>query len=201
MKKGWIIALSITGILLFGILIVIMSGIGSYNKLVTLNESVNKQWAHLQADYQRRADLIPNLVSTVKGYAKFEQTVLTDVTEARSKVGSLQVTKEVLNDPAAFQRFQQAQGQLGGALSRLLATVENYPNLKASENFQQLQAQLEGTENRIKYSRNNYNDAVNVYNNQIKQFPTVIIANIIGFKEKPYFQAAAGAENAPKVDF
>jgi LemA protein len=201
MKKGWIIALSITGIILFGILIVIMTGIGSYNKFVTLNEDVNTKWGQVQADYQRRTDLIPNLVSTVKGYAKFEQKVLTDVTEARSKVGSLQVTKEVLDDPAAFKRFQQAQGQLGGALSRLLATVENYPNLKASEGFLQLQAQLEGTENRIKISRVKFNESVQVYNTTIKRFPAVIIANITGFREKQYFQAAPGAENAPKVDF
>ena len=201
MKKGWIIALSITGVILFGILMVIMTGIGSYNKFVTLNEDVNTKWGQVQTDYQRRTDLIPNLVSTVKGYAKFEQTVLTDVTEARSKVGSLQVTKEVLNDPAAFQRFQQAQGQLGGALSRLLATVENYPNLKASEGFLQLQAQLEGTENRIKISRVKFNESVQVYNTTIKRFPAVIIANLTGFREKQYFQAAPGAENAPKVDF
>jgi LemA protein len=198
MKKGWIIALSITGILLFGFLIIIMTGIGSYNKFVTLNEDVNTKWGQVQNSYQRRADLIPNLVSTVKGYAKFEQTVLTDVTEARSKVGSLQVTKEVLDDPAAFQRFQQAQGQLGGALSRLLATVENYPNLKASEGFLQLQAQLEGTENRIKVSRDNFNESVKVYNTTIKRFPAVVIANITGFREKQYFQAAPGAENAPQ---
>ncbi len=201
MKKGWIIALSITGVILFGILIIVMSGIGSYNKFVTLNEDVNTKWSQVQTDYQRRTDLIPNLVSTVKGYAKFEQKVLTDVTEARSKVGSLQVTKEVLNDPAAFQRFQQAQGQLGGALSRLLATVENYPNLKASEGFLQLQAQLEGTENRIKISRVKFNESVQVYNTTIKRFPAVVIANLTGFREKQYFQAAAGAENAPKVDF
>jgi LemA protein len=201
MKKGWIIALSITGVILFGILIVIMTGIGSYNKFITLNEDVNTKWGQIQTDYQRRTDLIPNLVSTVKGYAKFEQKVLTDVTEARSKVGSLQVTKEVLDDPAAFQRFQQAQGQLGGALSRLLATVENYPNLKASEGFLQLQAQLEGTENRIKISRVKFNESVQVYNTTIKRFPAVIIANITGFREKQYFQAAPGAENAPKVEF
>lgn len=201
MKKGWIIALSITGVILFGILIIVMSGIGSYNKFVTLNEDVNTKWSQVQTDYQRRTDLIPNLVSTVKGYAKFEQKVLTDVTEARSKVGSLQVTKEVLDDPAAFQRFQQAQGQLGGALSRLLATVENYPNLKASEGFLQLQAQLEGTENRIKISRVKFNESVQVYNTTIKRFPAVIIANLTGFREKQYFQAAPGAENAPKVEF
>ena len=201
MKKGWIIGLSIVGVFVLGLIIIISTGVGMYNNFVTLNEDVNTKWAQVQSDYQRRTDLIPNLVSTVKGYANFEQKVLTDVTEARSKVGSLQVTKEVLDNPQTFQRFQQAQGQLGGAISRLLATVENYPNLKASEGFLQLQAQLEGTENRIKVSRNRFNESVQIYNVAIKRFPAVIMANIMGFKDKQYFQAAPGAENAPKVEF
>ena len=201
MKKGWIIGLSIVGVIVLGLIIIISTGVGMYNNFVTLNEDVNTKWAQVQSDYQRRTDLIPNLVSTVKGYANFEQKVLTDVTEARSKVGSLQVTKEVLDNPATFQRFQQAQSQLGGAISRLLATVENYPNLKASEGFLQLQAQLEGTENRIKVSRNKFNESVQIYNVAIKRFPAVIMANMMGFKDKQYFQAAPGAENAPKVEF
>lgn len=201
MKKGWIIGLSIVGVIVLGIIIFISTGVKMYNNFVTFNEDVNTSWAQVQSDYQRRADLIPNLVSTVKGYANFEQKVLTDVTEARSRVGSLNMTKEVLNDPNAFQRFQQAQSELGGALSRLLVTVENYPNLKANEGFIQLQAQLEGTENRIKVSRNKFNETVRLYNTYIKKFPEVVLAGMFGFKEKAYFQAAAGAENAPKVEF
>lgn len=201
MKKGWIIGLSVVGVIVLGIIIFISMGVKMYNSFVTYNEDVNTSWAQVQSDYQRRVDLIPNLVSTVKGYANFEQKVLTDVTEARSRVGSLNVSKEVLNDPAAFQRFQQSQSELGGALSRLLVTVENYPNLKASEGFLQLQAQLEGTENRIKVSRNKFNETVRLYNTYIKKFPEVVLAGMFGFKEKAYFQSAAGAENAPKVEF
>jgi LemA protein len=201
MKKGMIIGLSIAGGVLLFVIILIMWGVGIYNNLVTLNETVNQSWSQVENQYQRRADLIPNLVSTVKGYANFEKSVLTQVTEARASVGGVKMTKEILDDPAAFQKFQAAQGQLSGALSRLLVTVENYPDLKANENFLQLQAQLEGTENRISVERRRFNETVQSYNTTIKRFPNVIFANIFGFRDKQYFKATAGAETAPKVDF
>jgi LemA protein len=201
MKKGMIIGLSIVGGVLLFIVILIMWGVGIYNNLVTLNESVNQGWSQVENQYQRRADLIPNLVSTVKGYATFEKSVLTEVTEARASVGGIKVTKDILDDPESFQKFQAAQGQLSGALSRLLVTVENYPDLKANENFLQLQAQLEGTENRIAVERRKFNETVQSYNTAIKRFPNAVFANMFGFRDKQYFKAAAGSETAPKVDF
>ncbi len=201
MKKGTIIGLSIAGVILLFIIWAISWGIGAYNNFVTLDQDVQRSWSQVENQYQRRADLIPNLVNTVKGYANFEQKVLTDVTEARAKVSQFNITPEVLNDPAAFQKFQQLQGSLSNALSRLLVTVENYPELKANEGFLQLQAQLEGTENRISVERKKFNESVQTYNTATKKFPVVLIAGILGFKEKPYFQAVAGAENAPKVEF
>jgi LemA protein len=201
MKKGMIVGLSVVGGFLLIILILIMWGVGSYNKIVTLNQSVVQSWSQVENQYQRRMDLIPNLVNTVKGYANFEKSVLTDVTEARAKVSQMNVTKEVLNDPQAFAKFQQLQGNLSGALSRLLVTVENYPNLKANENFLQLQAQLEGTENRIAVERRNFNLQVQEFNTAILRFPGSIIAGITGFKTKDYFKATTGAETAPKVEF
>jgi LemA protein len=200
-NKGLIITLSIVGIIVLFVIIMAVWGIGSYNNLVTLNESVEQSWSQVENQYQRRADLIPNLVNTVKGYAEFERGVLTDVTEARARVSQFNVTPEVLNDPQAFQRFQQLQGELSGALSRLLVTVENYPTLKANENFLQLQAQLEGTENRISVERRNFNQAVQSYNTTIKRFPTSIFAGIFGFGEKQYFISTPGAETPPKVQF
>jgi len=200
-SKGLIIALAIVGVLVLFALIMIIWGVGSYNNLVTLNESVNQSWSQVENQYQRRADLIPNLVNTVKGYANFEKGVLTDVTEARAKVSQMNVTPEVLNDPRAFQKFQQLQGELSGALSRLLVTVENYPTLKANENFLQLQAQLEGTENRISVERRNFNQTVQTYNTTIKKFPTSIFAGLFGFHEKQYFAATPGSETPPKVEF
>jgi LemA protein len=201
MKRGMIVGCSIAGVILIIIAIMVFWGIGAYNNLITLNETVNQGWSQVENQYQRRADLIPNLVNTVKGYADFERGVLTDVTEARARVSQMTVTPEILNDPAAFQKFQQAQGELGGALSRLLVTVENYPELKANENFLQLQAQLEGTENRISVERRKFNQTVQQYNTSIKRFPTSIFAGIFGFKEKEYFRAAPGSETAPKVEF
>lgn len=201
MKKGMIVGLSIAGVFVFILFILIMWGIGSYNKIVTLNQTVVQSWSQVENQYQRRLDLIPNLVNTVKGYANFEKSVLTDVTEARAKVSQMNVTKEVLNDPQAFAKFQQLQGNLSGALSRLLVTVENYPNLKANENFLQLQAQLEGTENRISVERRNFNLQVQEYNTAILRFPGSIIAGITGFRTKEYFKATAGAEAPPKVEF
>jgi len=201
MKKGLLIGLSIAGVIILALIVMITWGVRSYNNLVTLSEDVNKNWSLVENQYQRRADLIPNLVNTVKGYANFEKQVLTDVTNARANASSMKVTPEVLNDPQAFQKFQQVQGELSGALSRLLVTVENYPELKANENFLQLQAQLEGTENRISVERRKFNESVQLYNTTIKKFPTAIFAGIFNFKDKQYFQATAGAENAPKVEF
>jgi len=201
MKRGMILGCSIGGIVLIIIAILVIWGISAYNNLVTLNETVNQSWSQVENQYQRRADLIPNLVNTVKGYANFERGVLTDVVNARSRVSQMTVTSEVLNDPQAFQRFQQLQGELSNALSRLLVTVENYPDLKANENFLQLQAQLEGTENRISVERRKFNETVQTYNTTIKRFPTSMFAGIFGFKVKEYFRSAPGSETPPKVEF
>ena len=201
MKKGTIIGLSIAAIVVLFLVILISWGIRTYNNLVTINDEVNQSWSQVENQYQRRADLIPNLVNTVKGYADFERGVLTDVTEARASVNQFKITPEVLNDPQAFQKFEQLQGNLSSALSRLLVTVENYPNLKANENFLQLQAQLEGTENRISVERRKFNLVVQNYNTTIKRFPSAFFAGIFGFKEKSYFKSVAGAETAPKVEF
>lgn len=201
MKRGMLIGCSIAGVILIILAILVFWGIGSYNNLVTLNEGVNQSWSQVENQYQRRADLIPNLVNTVKGYANFERGVLTDVTEARARVSQMTITPEILNDPQAFQRFEQLQGQLSNALSRLLVTVENYPELKANENFLQLQAQLEGTENRISVERRKFNETVQNYNTTIKRFPGSLFAGLFGFKEKAYFRAVPGSETPPKVEF
>ena len=201
MKKGVIVSLSIVGVIILLLVILISWGIRTYNNLVTINEEVNQSWSQVENQYQRRADLIPNLVNTVKGYANFERGVLTDVTEARAKVSQFNITPEVLNDPQAFQKFEQLQGSLSSALSRLLVTVENYPELKANENFLQLQAQLEGTENRITVARQKFNEVTKNYNVVIKRFPAAFFAGIFGFKEKAYFKSIPGAETAPKVEF
>jgi LemA protein len=177
-----------------------LSGCG-YNTLVTMEEQVNGAWSQVENQYQRRADLIPNLVNTVKGYADFEKSVLTEVTEARSKVGQTQLSAEDLSDPEKFQQFQNAQDQLSGALSRLLVVVEAYPELKANENFLALQAQLEGTENRIAVERKRFNEAVQTYNTEIRTFPTLITAGLFGFKEKQYFKSKEGSDQVPEVDF
>ena len=175
---------------------------GNYNKMVAMDEEVMSQWGQVENVYQRRLDLIPNLVETVKGYAKHESKVFTDIAEARSKAGGvMKVSDEVLNDPAAFKRFQQAQGELGSALQRLLVVTENYPDLKANANFMALQDQLEGTENRITVERKRFNDVVKTYNTFIRQFPRSIVANMNGFRAKAYFEAADGAEKAPQVSF
>ncbi len=197
MKKSTIVILLI--LLIFGM--IGCSGCNSYNKFVEASQTVDAKWAEVQSNYQRRADLIPNLVKTVEGAANFEKSTLKEVIEARSKATSMQVTPEVLNNPEMFRKFEQAQAQLSSALSRLMVVVEQYPQIKANENFLQLQAQLEGTENRIKFSRDEYSKAVKEYNVMVKKFPAVIWANIFGYREKPYFQAQAGAENAPSVDF
>ncbi|RKY60762.1 MAG: LemA family protein [Candidatus Neomarinimicrobiota bacterium] len=197
MKKGWIILV----ILLVVILIIYSFFKNNYNRLVTLEEHVNQSWAQVSNQYQRRADLIPNLVETVKGYAGHEKETFAAVTEARAKIGQLTVTPEVLNNPEAFAKFQQVQGEIGSVLSRLMAISENYPQLKANENFLALQSQLEGTENRIAVERKRFNEAVQNYNTTIRRFPTNILAGMFGFEKKLYFEAQPGAETAPAVKF
>ncbi|MFV0345784.1 MAG: LemA family protein [Bacteroidales bacterium] len=171
-----------------------------YNKMTELKEGVNGSWAQVENVYQRRADLIPNLVNTVKGYAAHEQETLTGVVEARSKATSTTIDANNLS-PESLQQFQQAQDGLSSALSRLMVVVEKYPDLKANQNFSDLQAQLEGTENRITVERKNFNDATRVYNTYIKKFPRVIYAGWFSFKELPYFKAAEGSDKAPEVQF
>lgn len=184
------------------ILIIYGSFTGTYNKMVTMEEGVKASWSQVENVYQRRFDLIPNLVETVKGYAAHESETLSAVTEARASAGGvMNISDEVLQDPAAFERFQAAQSELSGALQRLLVVTENYPELKANQNFLALQDQLEGTENRIAVERKRFNENVQVYNTYIKQFPRMLIANMTGFDEKPYFESAAGADTAPKVEF
>jgi LemA protein len=201
MKKLLIVLGVLAGLGLIG-LILIMIAAGSYNGLVRLSQGVDNSWAQVQADYQRRADLIPNLVATVSGAADFEKSTLTQITEARASVGKVTVdTKNAPSDPAKLAAFDQAQSQLSSALSRLLVVVERYPELKATANFAALQAQLEGTENRITVARRDFNDAVQAYDTAIKSFPAILYAGACGFHDKPYFAAAPGSETAPKVQF
>ena len=187
-------------VIIAGILILGGCGCGGYNKMVNLDENVKNKWNNVQSDYQRRADLIPNLVSTVKGAANFEQTTLTQVIEARAKATSVNINADNLT-PEKVQEFQQAQTQLGGALNKLLVVAEQYPQLQATQNFRDLQAQIEGTENRIKVSRNDFNSAVQDYNSVVRRFPNNIFAGMFGFHTKTGFTADAGSEKAPKVEF
>ncbi len=196
MKKSWIII----GIVAIVIILIYSSVKGTYNKMVTYGEDINGKWSQVTTDYQRRSDLIPNLVNTVKGYADFEQETLTAVVEARAKATSVNVSADNL-DPAMFEQFQAAQQGLSSSLSRLLVTIEKYPDLKANQSFLDLQAQLEGTENRIANSRRKFNESTQMYNTYIKTFPKNIYASIFGFESKPYFQAEEGAEKAPEVAF
>lgn len=177
--------------------------VATYNKLVRLDQAAAAQWAQVQNAYQRRADLVPNLVETVKGAAAFERQTITDVTEARSRVGQLAAPKDIATNPDAFKQYQNAQDQLGGALSRLLVVAEAYPNLSATQNFRDLQAQLEGTENRITVERMRYNEAARDFDTARASFPTSIVAGVFGgrFSEKQYFAAKAGSEVPPKVKF
>ena len=179
-----------------------LTGCG-YNTFQSLDEEAKASWSEVLNQYQRRADLVPNLVETVKGYAAHEQEVLTDVANARSKVGSMQVTPELLNDPEAFAKFQAAQGQLTGALSRLMAVAENYPNLKADQGFRDLQAQLEGTENRVTVARNRYIETIKNYNIAIRSFPNNLTAMMFGYNTKPTFtvENEKAISSAPKVEF
>ena len=197
------LGLGCIGILVVLVVILAISFAGTYNRLVTLGQDVDKSWAEVENQYQRRADLVPNLVSTVQGAANFEKETLTAVTEARASVGRATVNPgQAPTDPAALAKFQAAQDQLGSALQRLLVVSERYPELRASQNFRDLQAQLEGTENRITVARGRFNDSAQSYNTVLKKFPTNMLAGLFGFKEKPYFKAVTpGAETAPKVNF
>jgi len=199
MKKGMLIGLGI-----IFILIIMVGGcvISPYNTMVTKDEAVKEKWSQVENVYQRRLDLIPNLVNTVKGYATHEKETFTAVTQARAKAGgTMNISGKTLSDPAAFQKFQQAQSSLGGALSRLMVVMEKYPELKANENFLKLQDELSGTENRIAVERKRFNEVAKEFNVYIRKFPKNMIANIFGFKQRPYFTATEGANIAPKVDF
>ena len=198
MKKGWII------LILAVILIVITASWigGKYNSFITLEEGVNQGWAQVENVYQRRADLIPNIVETVKGYAGQEKEVLIGVTEARAKMGGqVNVGPDVLNNPQAFQQFQQMQSGLSQALQRLMVVVERYPELKSDQRFADLQRQLEGTENRIAVERRRFNEIVQSYNTTIRKFPDAMFAGMFGFQQKQYFQAQEGADIVPQVKF
>jgi len=198
-------AIGCGGVLVMLLFIALVIGLffwSSYNRLVTLDQEVNKRWGDVQTVYQRRADLIPNLVNTVAGAANFEKSTLTEVTNARASVGRVQLDPaKAPTDAAQLQQFQAAQGQLSNALSRLLLVSERYPELRATRNFQELQAQLEGTENRIAVERNNFNTAVQNFNTAVRRFPTNVIAGMFGFSSKPFFASQQGAERAPTVNF
>ena len=195
----WLIPVIILLVIIFSIYSTFKN---SYNNMVSYDEGVKSAWSQVENVYQRRFDLIPNLVETVKGYASHESETLISVTEARAKAGGvMKISDEVLKDPEAFKRFQQAQGELSGALQRLMVISEKYPDLKANQNFLALQDQLEGTENRIAVERKRFNDTVRIYNTYIKQFPRVIIANMSGFTASQYFESTEGADKAPAVKF
>ena len=196
MKKGCSGLIAVLVILA----ILVVWGIKAYNSMVKQREAVNTAWSNVENTYQRRADLIPNLVSTVKGYAKHEQSTLEGVVEARAKATQIKVDPANL-DEASLKKFNDAQGELGSALGKLLMIQENYPDLKANENFLELQSQLEGTENRINVARSNFNDTAKNYNTYLQKFPNNVISGLFGFKTKPYFEASPGTETAPKVEF
>ena len=193
MKKTWIIILIIVAA-------IVLLMVGMYNGMVTKQENVNKAWANVETQYQRRGDLIPNLVSTVKGYASHEQETFAQVTEARARATQMTVSADGLT-PEALAEYNKAQGELGSAIGRLLMIQENYPELKANQNFLELQSQLEGTENRINVARSDFNAAAQDYNTSIRRFPRSILASMFGFDQKPYFQSAEGADVAPVVQF
>lgn len=190
---GWIIALAV-------IVVIVLWGISGYNGLVSMDEQVSNSWSNVETQYQRRADLIPNLVNTVKGYATHEKTTLENVVKARSEATSVKVDPTNLT-PEKMAQYQKAQGNVSAALGRLLMVAENYPQLKANENFLELQSQLEGTENRITVARKDFNDTAKLYNTSIRRFPKNILAGLFGFEKKSYFEAEEGAEKAPEVKF
>jgi LemA protein len=196
LSKGWIVLIVIVGV----ILLLVAWATGINNNLVTREEGVNTAWANVENVYQRRLDLIPNLVNTVKGVAKFEQQTLTAVIEARAKATSVQINPKNL-DEGSLQKFQEAQNGVSSALGRLMVVVEKYPELKATQNFSELQAQLEGTENRITVERMKFNESAQAYNTYLRRFPNSMFAGMLGFQKKAYFQAQAGAEKAPEVQF
>jgi len=200
MKKGCLISIIIVAFLALVVVSLFIWGTKSYNGMVTMQESVTSQWGNVETSYQRRSDLIPNFVNTVKGAANFEQTTLTQVIEARAKATSVTIdpTKMTAEN---MQQFQQAQGQVSSALGRLMVVMEQYPELKATQNFRDLQVELEGTENRISVERRKFNEVAKVYNTYIRRFPQNFIAGMFGFQAKPYFDAVEGAENAPVVTF
>ena len=199
MKKGCF-GLSGLGLIVGVLVLCALIAIPMYNGLVKSQESVESAWGNVQSSYQRRAELIPNLVNTVKGYAQHEQETFEKVVEARANATSIKIDPSNMT-PEDFKKYQEAQGEVTSALSRLIAVSEAYPDLKANDNFKDLQKQLEGTENRINKARNDFNEAAKTYNTKRRTFPTNIIANICGFGDKPYFQAQEGADKAPKVDF
>ena len=196
MKKSWIVI----GVIVVLVFVLYRLFVGSYNNMVGKEEDVKSQWAQVENAYQRRSDLIPNLVSTVKGYAEFEKSTLVEVVQARASATSMKIDANNLS-PENIAKFQQAQDGLSGALSRLLVSVEKYPDLKANQNFLELQSQLEGTENRIAVERGRFNDMVQAYNKYVRSFPNNIFAGMYGFGQKGYFQAVAGANKAPEVKF
>src|SRR5213593_364291 len=198
MSRGLLIVLIVIAVLVVGIG---AWAVSINNQLVQQEQNVNEKWAQVQNVYQRRADLIPNLVETVKGFASQERTVLAEVTRARASASSIQLTPEALNDPKALERFQAAQSQLSGALSRLLVTVERYPELKSNQNFLALQSQLEGTENRITVERRRFNESVREYNTRLRLFPGSVAGRLAGFQSKAFFEAAPDATTVPKVKF
>lgn len=197
MKKGFGVLAIVIGL----VVIVVFTAMGTYNRLVDQQEGVDTAWAQVLNQYQRRADLVPNLVKTVQGSADFEKSTLEAVTNARASVGKISVDPSKAPDEATLQRFQEAQGQFSSALSRLLVVAENYPDLKASAGFRDLQVQLEGTENRIAVERGRFNEVAKVYNAGVRKFPAILFAGALGFHPKPYFKADAGAEKAPEVNF
>jgi LemA protein len=196
--KALIVVLVILAVVVGGIF---MWGVGVNNRLITAEQGVNAAWAQVQTVYQRRADLIPNLVETVKGFAAQERTVLEEVTRARASASQMTLSPEMLNDPNALRKFQEAQSQLGGALSRLLVTVERYPDLKSNQNFLALQSQLEGTENRIAVERRRFNESVREYNTRLRVFPASLVGSFAGFQPKVFFEATPDAATPPKVKF
>ena len=202
MKKGLVIVLGLAAGLVGLVLLVLLWGVGANNKIVRFSQGVDAQWAQVQNVYQRRADLIPNLVNTVKGAATFEKSTLESVVQARASVGQVKIDpNRAPNDPKQLQQFQAAQDQLSSALSRLLVVVEKYPDLRANQNFVALQAQLEGTENRVAKERRDFNEKVREYNTYIQQVPATFVASFRNYRPKPYFEATAGSERPPQVQF
>lgn len=198
MKKALIAIIVVVAVLL----IIVGKGISTYNNIIALEEGVKTQWAQVENTYQRRFDLIPNLVSTVQGEANFEKSTLTEVIDMRSRMGgTVKLDESLMNDEAALKRFQEVQGNLSGALQRLMAVSENYPDLKSNKSFQELRVQLEGAENRIAVERKRYNETVKEFNTTIRQFPTNLVAGFAGASPKALFSADAGASSAPKVQF